>query len=58
MSVIESLEVNGAIKGGIVSREDLRAVNGPLREVYSECLRERPSHLPPSACVYTVLPLR
>lgn len=33
LRVIEDLEVNGAVKGGIVSREDLRAADGSLREV-------------------------
>ena len=36
LNIIEDLEVSGAIKGEIVSREDLRAADGPLREVYSE----------------------
>lgn len=36
LNIIEDLEVNGAIKGEIASREDLRAADGPLREVYSE----------------------
>lgn len=33
LRVIEDLEVNGVVKGGIVFREDLRVVDGFLREV-------------------------
>lgn len=36
LSIVEDLEINGAIKGGTVSREDLRATDRPLREVYSK----------------------
>lgn len=47
VSVIEALEVCGAVKGGLVSRENLRAEDESLREVDSEWLRERnPSSSP------------
>lgn len=36
VSVIEALEVCGAVKGGLVSRENLRAEDESLREVDSE----------------------
>lgn len=36
LSIIEDLEVNGAIKGGVVPGEGLRTADGPLRDVYSE----------------------
>lgn len=36
VSVIEALEVSGAVKGGLVSRENLRAEDESLREVDSE----------------------
>lgn len=36
LRVIEGLEVYGYVKRGTISREDLRAAHGSLREVYSE----------------------
>lgn len=52
VSVIEALEVSGAVKGGLVSRENLRAEDESLREVDSEWLRERN---PSSSPLYPVI---
>lgn len=54
LGVMEGLEEYGAVQGGIVFREDLRASDGYQREVYNEWVAERSSHLPALGPLYTV----
>lgn len=51
VSVIEALEVCGAVEGGLVSRENLRAEDESLREVDSK--GEEPIFQPFVPCHHT-----